>query len=70
MNIDKLKNVLNFRATSIQEAFEETVEFYEQARFVYAKERIRIEKELKKNFFKKKNEAERFSEFLTLFNKS
>ena len=67
MSIEKLKNLLNFQPTNIQEAFEETVKFYEKARFIHLKERIRIEKELKKNF---KHEAAKLSEFANLFNKS
>jgi hypothetical protein len=54
VNIEKIKSLLNFNATNVDQAFRETIEFYDNAFKFYSNERKLIVKEIRKCFLNKR----------------
>jgi len=63
--------LLNFEFTSIEDAFKETIAFYNSAYRQYPKHRKEIEKDIKKEFLKKcTTEMSIFTDFIENFMKT
>ena len=52
ININKIKSTLSFESTFLREAFQKTIEFYNEAYTQFPRERKAIEKCLRKNLLK------------------
>lgn len=64
IDVSKFNKRFGFRPYDINNAFRETVEFLNQAYVKFPKERLEIEKEVKKEYFKKRNDVDKFSSFI------
>jgi hypothetical protein len=70
VSTDKIKRCLNFEFNSIEDAFKETIAFYNSAYRHYPKHRKEIEKDIKKEFLKKcTTEMSIFTDFIENFMK-
>ena len=65
VNTKKIKDRFNFEPTNIEEAFKETIDFYNNAYHKYPKHREIIEKELKKKVLKPSSDEKlKFKDFI------
>lgn len=64
VNTSKIKQLLEFEFSDLNNCFEESVEFYNSAYSKFNEERHQIEKELKKEWIKEKFDRELFSKFI------
>jgi len=64
IDVSKFNKRFGFRPYDLIKAFSESVEFLNQAYATFPKERLEIEKELKKEYFKKRDDVDKFSLFI------
>ena len=64
IDVSKFNKRFCFRPYDIYKAFSESVEFLNQAYAKFPKERLEIEKEVKKEYFKKRKDFDKFSLFI------
>lgn len=67
VNTAKIKEVFDFKFSDFKDCFEKCVRFYQSAYSKFESERKQVEKELKKEWIKDKNENEIFKKFIDQF---
>ncbi|CAF0818450.1 unnamed protein product [Brachionus calyciflorus] len=67
VSTEKVKQILGFEPSNLNETFKESVEFYKDAYEKFESDRRIIEKELKNEWIKSKNEQEKFKNFINSY---